>query len=146
DVPRRDPPVPRCRADVPPLLDAAVLSVHARDAALRRRAARGGVPRAEIRPRLSRLQGGRVALVLNRPRLKNSMQKLLRILRWSALALAGASVIAAATIYFWSSARFHRRVVVMVTPLPRPTDAEAVARGRHVAVLRGCFFCHGADL
>lgn len=55
--------------------------------------------------------------------------------------------VAFAIVYQKSQARFDARFRIDVAPLvvPPTTDAEAVARGRHVAQIRGCLDCHGAQ-
>jgi mono/diheme cytochrome c family protein len=59
----------------------------------------------------------------------------------------GFLVIALAAVVYWqSNAILHRVYHVAVTAPRLPTDAGALARGRHLAQTRGCFACHGDDL
>lgn len=65
-----------------------------------------------------------------------------------ALGVVALVALAAVTIYFGSKAKLERKYVVNVKPVsvPAATDAAALARGKHLAVTRGCTECHGADL
>ena len=45
-----------------------------------------------------------------------------------------------------SEGHLHRRYEIAAEAVVLPTDAEAVARGAHVAIVRGCTSCHGEDL
>lgn len=49
-------------------------------------------------------------------------------------------------IYWRSSALIAQHIDLNEAALPLPADAEAHARGEHLAVTRGCTDCHGADL
>ncbi len=49
-------------------------------------------------------------------------------------------------IYARSEYALRKHVRVDETALAIPTDAEAVARGEHIAITRGCTDCHTADL
>ncbi len=78
-----------------------------------------------------------------------AMLRLLRgILRWI-LQFLGVLVvmllIAAAVVYWRSNKVLDERVDVHEAALTIPTDAEAIARGQHLAITRGCGECHGAD-
>jgi mono/diheme cytochrome c family protein len=53
--------------------------------------------------------------------------------------------IALGVVYWRSNGILAERVVVHETTLTLPTDADALERGRHVAVTRGCNDCHAAD-
>lgn len=73
-----------------------------------------------------------------------------KVLRWTGVALGTVAVIGAgvaAWIYFGSNAVLRRTQAVTVRPVvvPAPTDAAALARGKHLATTRGCTDCHGAD-
>jgi mono/diheme cytochrome c family protein len=54
--------------------------------------------------------------------------------------------LAAATIYLSSERRLHRHYAVEDESIAIPTGADAIARGGHVAKIRGCRECHGDDL
>lgn len=58
-----------------------------------------------------------------------------------ALLLAGAAV----WVRFASRAHLDRSFAVTPRPVAIPTDAAALARGRHLAQTRGCSDCHGKD-
>ena len=44
-----------------------------------------------------------------------------------------------------SQAALHKTYAVTVRPITIPTDAAAIAHGRHIAETRGCIDCHGRD-
>jgi mono/diheme cytochrome c family protein len=71
-----------------------------------------------------------------------------RILKWG-LATVGALVVllvvAAGGAYALSERRFAQRFTVADETVPVSTDSATIARGRHIAVTRGCTDCHGAD-
>ncbi|MGH7995145.1 MAG: c-type cytochrome [Opitutaceae bacterium] len=52
----------------------------------------------------------------------------------------------AGLVYWRSSAKLLRIYSVAVSPPDVPTDPAAIARGRHIAAIRGCVDCHGADM
>ncbi len=63
-----------------------------------------------------------------------------------AAALMIAVVLALGVIYGLSQRRMTA-VYTITPPVPRvPTDAGAIARGEHVATIRGCRGCHGPNL
>lgn len=49
-------------------------------------------------------------------------------------------------VYGWSEVRIGKTYDVESPPVAIPTDSESVARGRHLATIRGCVDCHGEDL
>jgi mono/diheme cytochrome c family protein len=53
---------------------------------------------------------------------------------------------AAGVVYWKSGERLKRTYAVEVPAIEIPTDAAAIARGRHIAATRGCVDCHGQDL
>lgn len=64
---------------------------------------------------------------------------------WAALVLA---VLAAALVFLGlqlGERRAARRIDVAVQPVPIPTDAVALERGRYLFTSRGCAECHGAN-
>ena len=59
--------------------------------------------------------------------------------------LIGFLALAAGSVYAISSYRLRRTHAVEVKPVTVPTDATAIARGRHIVTTRSCADCHGAD-
>jgi mono/diheme cytochrome c family protein len=59
------------------------------------------------------------------------------------LALAG---IALAFVYWRSNSLLAQHIQIDEPALNIPTDAEAITRGEHLAITRGCTDCHAADL
>jgi cytochrome c553 len=59
--------------------------------------------------------------------------------------LAVGLAVLAVVIYFSSNAKLQKTYAVAVRPVTIPTDAEAIERGRHLAMSRGCVDCHGKD-
>ena len=53
--------------------------------------------------------------------------------------------IGATVVYFKSNARLQKTHVVTPRPVAIPTDAVAIAHGKHLAETRGCNDCHGKD-
>ena len=49
-------------------------------------------------------------------------------------------------IFARSEYALRKRVTISETALTIPTDAEAIARGEHIAITRGCTDCHTTDL
>ncbi len=74
------------------------------------------------------------------------MKRIARMAAFGLLGLGGLLVLALAVVYLLSNARIQRRYGVEVEALPLPTDAERLARGEHLATIRGCRGCHGPDL
>lgn len=74
--------------------------------------------------------------------MRTSMRWLGRLL--AALVLLGVVTVAAA--YALSERRMHRVYRVTVDVPSVPPGASAVARGEHLATIRGCRGCHGPDL
>lgn len=52
---------------------------------------------------------------------------------------------AVAAIYLTSNAKLKQTFPVTARPVKIPTDAAALAHGKHMAETRGCNECHGAD-
>ncbi len=70
-------------------------------------------------------------------------------LRWTVRLFAGLLLLfllAAVSLYAASAYRLHQTYDVSVQNVPIPTDSAAIARGRHIAVTRGCGDCHGPRL
>ena len=54
-------------------------------------------------------------------------------------------IVGAGTVYALSNRKLHATYQVSVRAVSVPTDAAAIARGRHIAETRGCVECHGPD-
>ncbi len=74
------------------------------------------------------------------------MRKLLKIVGWIVGGLVVVIAVLATTVVIRSNAKLKQTFAVTAAPVRIPTDAAAVARGQHIALTRGCFECHGADL
>jgi len=74
------------------------------------------------------------------------MRATLRFFAWLFGALALFVAVSATIIFALSSRRLHHHFAVSVSALSVPHLPEAMARGRHIAGIRGCFACHGNDL
>ena len=59
--------------------------------------------------------------------------------------LIGALALAAGGVYATTNYRLRRTHNVEVRPVSIPTDAAAIARGKHIVTTRSCADCHGAD-
>ena len=72
-----------------------------------------------------------------------------RLLRWTGRLLGILIVLvllAAGGLYATSAYRLNQTYDVEVMSLNIPIDSASVARGRHIAVTRGCGDCHGPNL
>lgn len=72
-----------------------------------------------------------------------------RVFRWTAIilgSLAGIVVLALAVVYGISEQRFRRTYDVQPAALAVPSDPQTIARGKHIAMTRGCTGCHGENL
>ena len=72
--------------------------------------------------------------------------KVFRILGKLLLALVVFAGIALALVYWRTNTLLAQHIDVNEPALTIPTGAEAIARGEHLAVTRGCTDCHAADL
>src|SRR3569832_2785638 len=72
--------------------------------------------------------------------------KWLRILGKVLLVLMVVLVTALGLVYWRSSSLLAQHIEIKEPPLALPADADARARGEHLAITRGCTDCHGADL
>jgi len=72
--------------------------------------------------------------------------KIVRILGKLLLVLVVIAGLALAFVYWRTNTLLAQRIEVNEPALSIPTDAEAIARGEHLAVTRGCTDCHAADL
>ena len=69
-----------------------------------------------------------------------------RILKWAAISLVALVAAAASGIYSLAEYRMRQRFDVPLADIAVSRDSAAVARGAHVAQLRGCTDCHKARL
>ncbi len=77
----------------------------------------------------------------------SSRSRLRTTLRWTGRILGGLVallLVAAGSVYALSERRLHARFDVPEHRLVVPTDSATIARGAHVATVRGCTDCHGA--
>lgn len=72
--------------------------------------------------------------------------KIVRFLGKLVFVLVLLAGIALAFVYWRTNTVFAQHIVVSESVLAIPTDADAIARGEHLAVTRGCTDCHAADL
>ena len=72
--------------------------------------------------------------------------KFIRILGKLLLVLAVVGAIALGLVYWRTNTVLAQHIDVDEPALAIPTDAEAIARGEHLAITRGCPECHAADL
>jgi len=71
------------------------------------------------------------------------------VLRWLGRvvsALVVLTVVVVGTVYGLSERRLRARFTVPEHQVAAPEDAESIARGEHIATVRGCVECHGAGL
>ena len=73
------------------------------------------------------------------------MRRFLKILGYSIASLVILVGIAATAAYSVSNTRMEKTYVVAPRPVVIPTDAAAIAHGKHLAETRGCNDCHGKD-
>jgi mono/diheme cytochrome c family protein len=73
------------------------------------------------------------------------MRRFLKILGYGIAGLVILIGIAATAVYIGSNGRLNKTFVVAPRPVVIPTDAVAVAHGKHLAETRGCNDCHGKD-
>jgi len=72
--------------------------------------------------------------------------RFLRVLGKILVVLAVVLATAVGLIYWRSGSLIARHIDVREPALTLPSDADAHARGEHLAITRGCTDCHGADL
>lgn len=73
------------------------------------------------------------------------MGKIPRILGYSLLGLTALVAGLACFVLVRSNAALKKTYTITPRAVPIPTDAAALARGRHIAETRGCADCHGPD-
>ncbi|MBA2246222.1 MAG: cytochrome c [Gemmatimonadetes bacterium] len=72
-----------------------------------------------------------------------------KLLKWAGLVLGGLvglAVLALAVVYGVSEFHMRKTYNVAAMALVVPGDSETIARGRHIAITRGCNDCHGENL
>ena len=72
-----------------------------------------------------------------------------KVLKWIGIILGllvGLVVLAFGVVYAITEARLNKTYTIQVEPVSIPTNAAAIERGQHVAVIRLCIDCHGANL
>ncbi|HVS54249.1 MAG TPA: cytochrome c [Opitutaceae bacterium] len=74
------------------------------------------------------------------------MKRVLKLAGYGLVVLIALVAALAAFVTLRSNAKLRKTFAVTVQPVAVPTDAAAIARGRHVAETRGCAECHGKDL
>lgn len=72
--------------------------------------------------------------------------KIIRALGKILLGLIVLAGIALALVYWRSSTLLAQHITVDEPPLALPQEPEAIARGEHLATIRGCRDCHAPDL
>lgn len=71
------------------------------------------------------------------------MMKVLGVVGGVALAL---TILAVGALYVASGQRMRRHYEVQAEQVAVPSDPDGIKRGAHIAMVRGCTDCHGADL
>ncbi|GAB4012754.1 hypothetical protein GCM10028808_29840 [Spirosoma migulaei] len=72
-----------------------------------------------------------------------------KILKWTSLALGSLVLLLLlfyGIVYAKTEADIHKVYAVTLQPLPIPDDSAEYIAGRHIAEIRGCLGCHGANL
>lgn len=72
--------------------------------------------------------------------------KVLKFLGYALAVLVVLVAVAFGVVFVVSNAKLKKHFAVDPRPVPIPTDATALARGRHLAETRGCMECHGQNL
>ncbi len=73
------------------------------------------------------------------------VKKLLKFAAYVLGALVLLVAVVAVTVTVKSNGKFKQTYAVTPRPVKIPTDAAAIARGKHLAETRGCNDCHGKD-
>jgi cytochrome c553 len=73
------------------------------------------------------------------------MRRVLKILAYLTGGVAVLIAVAAIVVYVGSDGRMKKTYVVTPRQVVIPTDAAALAHGKHLAQTRGCNECHGKD-
>ena len=67
-------------------------------------------------------------------------------LEWILLIITGLAVFVTLAMYVLAERELNRRYDVSLQPIEVPEGPAAVAEGERQAMIRGCFWCHGAAL
>jgi mono/diheme cytochrome c family protein len=67
-------------------------------------------------------------------------------LKWAGISLLSFLVVAVGLVYGATELRFRKAYASPERTVVVSSDPETIARGRHIAVTRGCVDCHGDDL
>jgi cytochrome c553 len=73
------------------------------------------------------------------------MSRIFKFLGYVIGGLAAVLAVAAVVVYFTSGSRLKKTFAVTPKAMAIPTDAAALAHGKHLAETRGCNDCHGKD-
>lgn len=74
---------------------------------------------------------------------------MMKFLKWMAIILGVVVILivfSIAMIYFKSNSELNKTYNIKVESIPASSDSSLIARGRHLAVIRGCTDCHGKVL
>lgn len=72
-----------------------------------------------------------------------------KILKWTGIivgSLLGLALLGYGFIFYRVQARIDKRYSFTTANLAFPDDSAAIAKGRHLALIKGCIECHGPDL
>lgn len=72
-----------------------------------------------------------------------------KIIKWTGIALGSIAILLIAfygVVYFQTQSRINKVYDVKLQTLTIPTDSASYVLGKHVAEIRGCTGCHGANL
>ena len=72
--------------------------------------------------------------------------RLMKVLGVGVGAVLALGIVAIAALYVVSGHRMRRHYELRAEQVVVPTDPEEIKRGGHIAMVRGCTDCHGADL
>lgn len=73
------------------------------------------------------------------------MPRLLKFFGSLIVAVLILGVVVVVSVYVGSTTKLEKHHLVTSRTVPIPTDAAAIARGKHIAETRGCADCHGPD-
>lgn len=69
-----------------------------------------------------------------------------RFVKWTAIGLGSIVTVALLVIYGVSEYHLRKRYEIAMTSIAVPADSAGIARGKHIALTRGCDGCHGPNL
>jgi cytochrome c553 len=73
------------------------------------------------------------------------MSRIFRFLGFALVGVVALLALALALVYWITCARLRKSYAVISQTVVLPADSAALARGQHIALVRGCTDCHGAD-